>query len=242
MVDRNGSRALLVVSAVTVSGCCVALAGTQGRLWFYVAFGLSPLMFSTPFEIGTTSAVTKWFVRRRARAMSLLIVSTGAGLTVAPLVVAAAIDIAGWRAAWLTLAVIAIAFGVIPQWLLLVRRPEDVGLEPDGTTAGPEPSALAARIGGSHRRRGRDQLHEDPGATHPDALAADGLHPGRRRSTVRLTECPRNRVNSSSTRTQSAFGLVSLDKRDEDLESISVWSVRGSAHQAVNRFQGLVKV
>ena len=147
LFDRHGSRVLLVASAVAVSGCCVALAGTEGLLWFYVAFGLARLMFSTPFEIGTTSAVTKWFVRRRARAMSLLVMSTGAGLAVLPLVVAAAVDIAGWRAAWLTLAVVAIVFGVVPQWFLLVRRPEDIGLEPDGTTPGPEAPASKARAG-----------------------------------------------------------------------------------------------
>ena len=149
LFDRHGSRTLLVASAVVMSGCCVALAGTQGLLWFYVAFGISRLMFSTPFEIGTTSAVTKWFVRRRARAMALLIMSTGLGLTIAPLVVAAAIDIAGWRAAWLTLAVIAIVFGVLPQWFLLVRRPEDIGLEPDGSAAEPENSAATARAAGT---------------------------------------------------------------------------------------------
>ena len=149
LFDRHGSRTLLVASAVVMSGCCVALAGTQGLLWFYVAFGISRLMFSTPFEIGTTSAVTKWFVRRRARAMALLIMSTGVGLTIAPLVVAAAIDIAGWRAAWLTLAVIAIVFGVLPQWLLLVRSPEDIGLEPDGSAAVPESSAATARAAGT---------------------------------------------------------------------------------------------
>ena len=149
LFDRHGSRTLLVASAVVMSGCCVALAGTQGLLWFYVAFGISRLMFSTPFEIGTTSAVTKWFVRRRARAMALLIMSTGLGLTIAPLVVAGAIDIAGWRAAWLTLAVIAIVFGVLPQWLLLVRSPEDIGLEPDGSAAVPENSAATARAAGT---------------------------------------------------------------------------------------------
>ena len=149
LFDRHGSRTLLVASAVVMSGCCVALAGTQGLLWFYVAFGISRLMFSTPFEIGTTSAVTKWFVRRRARAMALLIMSTGLGLTIAPLVVAAAIDIAGWRAAWLTLAVIAIVFGVLPQWFLLVRSPEDIGLEPDGSAAVPESSAATARAAGT---------------------------------------------------------------------------------------------
>ena len=145
LFDRHGSRALLVASAVAVSGCCIALAGTQGLLWFYVAFSISRLMFSAPFEIGTTAAVTKWFVRHRARAMSLLIMSTGVGLTILPLVVAAAIAIAGWRAGWLTLSVIAIVFGVIPQWFLLVRRPEDIGLEPDGPTSGPEPPASPSR-------------------------------------------------------------------------------------------------
>ena len=145
LFDRHGSRALLVASAVAVSGCCIALAGTQGLLWFYVAFSISRMMFSAPFEIGTTSAVTKWFVRHRARAMSLLVMSTGMGLTVLPLVVAVAIAVAGWRAGWLTLAVIAIVLGVIPQWFLLVRRPEDIGLRPDGAAPGSESPASAAR-------------------------------------------------------------------------------------------------
>ena len=149
MFDRHGSRTLLVASAVAVSACCVALAGTQGLLWFYVAFSISRLMFSAPIEIGTTAAVTKWFVRRRARAMSLLIMSTGAGLTVMPLVVAAAIAVAGWRAGWLTLAVIAIVFGVVPQWFLMIRRPEDIGLKPDGATTSPELSASTARAAGA---------------------------------------------------------------------------------------------
>ena len=145
LFDRHGSRALLVASAVVVSGCCIALAGTQGLLWFYAAFSISRMMFSAPFEIGNTSAVTKWFVRRRARAMSLLVMSTGMGLTVLPLLVAIVIGVAGWRAGWLTLAVIAIVLGVIPQWFLLVRRPEDIGLKPDGAVPGSESPASAAR-------------------------------------------------------------------------------------------------
>ena len=145
LFDRHGSRALLVASAVAVSACCVALAGTQGLLWFYVAFSISRMMFSAPFEIGTTSAVTKWFVRRRARAMSLLIMSTGVGLTILPLVVAVAIAIAGWRTGWLTLAVVAIVLGVIPQWFLLVRRPEDMGLRPDGVAPDPQAPGSEAR-------------------------------------------------------------------------------------------------
>jgi len=149
LFDRHGSRALLIASAVVVSGCCIALAGTQGLLWFYVAFSISRMMFSSPLEIGTTAAIAKWFVRYRARAMSLVIMSTGAGLTIFPLVVAAVIAIDGWRTGWLTLAVIVIVFGVIPQWFLLVRRPEDIGLEPDGVAAGAEPRVSSARASGA---------------------------------------------------------------------------------------------
>ena len=137
LFDRHGSRVLLVASALAVSVCCIALAGTTGLLWFYVAFSISRMMFSTPFEIGTSSAVAQWFMHRRARAMSLLAMSAGIGLTILPLVAAAAIDLAGWRTAWLTLAAVAIVFGVLPQWFLLVRRPEDIGLRPDGAATSP---------------------------------------------------------------------------------------------------------
>ena len=147
LFDRHGSRVLLVASALVASGCCIALAGTRGLLWFYVAFSLSRMMFSSPFEIGTSSAVAQWFVRRRARAMSLLAMSAGIGLTLLPLVAAFAIDLAGWRTAWLTLAAIAIVFGVLPQWFLIVRRPEDIGSGPtEPRRVRPSPTSRVPRI------------------------------------------------------------------------------------------------
>jgi MFS family permease len=132
LFDRHGSRALLVASAFVVSACCVALAGTQSLAWFYAAFALSRMTFSTPFDVGTTSAVAKWFVRRRALAMSFLAMSTGIGLAVVPFVAQMVIVEHGWRAGWLVLAAIVLVTGALPQWLLLVRQPEDLGLAPDG--------------------------------------------------------------------------------------------------------------
>lgn len=132
LFDRHGSRALLVASAFVVSACCVALAGTQSLPWFYAAFALSRMTFSTPFDVGTTSAVAKWFVRRRAVAMSYLAMSTGIGLAVIPFVAQMVIVGHGWRAGWLVLAAIVLVIGALPQWLLLVRQPEDLGLVPDG--------------------------------------------------------------------------------------------------------------
>ena len=151
LFDRHGSRALLIASALAMSACCVALAGTRGLLWFYVAFGVSRMIFSTPFDLGTSAVAAKWFVRRRALAMSLLTTSIGIGLTILPLAAAVAVAAGGWRTGWLALAVIVVVFGVVPQWLLLVREPEDVGLRPDGDEAAPRAAGgdAGVRAGGS---------------------------------------------------------------------------------------------
>ena len=149
LFDRHGSRALLIASALAMSACCVALAGTRGLLWFYVAFGVSRMIFSTPFDLGTASVAAKWFVRRRALAMSLLTTSIGIGLAILPLAVAIAIAAGGWRTGWLALAGIVAVFGVVPQWFLLVRQPEDVGLRPDGDEAAPRSSEAAGRADGT---------------------------------------------------------------------------------------------
>ena len=150
LFDRHGSRALLIASALAMSACCVALAGTRGLLWFYVAFGVSRMIFSTPFDLGTSSVAAKWFVRRRALAMSLLTTSIGIGLAILPLAAALTIAAGGWRIGWLALAAIVAVFGVVPQWLLLVRAPEDVGLRPDGDGSVPRAAAGADDAGAAH--------------------------------------------------------------------------------------------
>ena len=147
LFDRHGSRALLIASALAMSACCVALAGTRGLLWFYVAFGVSRMIFSTPFDLGTSAVAAKWFVRRRALAMSLLTTSIGIGLAILPLAAAVAIAAGGWRIGWLALAAIVVVLGVVPQWLLLVRKPEDVGLRPDGDEPAPRAAAGAGGAG-----------------------------------------------------------------------------------------------
>ena len=131
--DRHGSRASLVACALIVSVCTAALAGIESLLGFYVAFGISRMLFSTPFDLGTSSAIAKWFVRGRARAMASMSVASGIGLALMPMLAALIIEVYGWRVSWLALAVVVVLVGAIPQWLLLVRQPEDIGLEPDGS-------------------------------------------------------------------------------------------------------------
>lgn len=60
------------------------------------------------------------------------------GLVTMPLVVQYAIGHGGWRGAWVALGLLTLLVGFVPVWLFVARRPEDVGLAPDGRASGGE--------------------------------------------------------------------------------------------------------
>ena len=78
----------------------------------------------------------------------------------------------GWRAGWLAIGAVTLVVGFVPTWLLMVRRPEDLGLLPDG---------MAARTNDSAGRRAQDcrggaRLLAAAGARHRRVLAAAALY------------------------------------------------------------------
>ena len=135
VVDRHGARAVLTVASLIIAATCVALAGTQSLLWFYIAFGMARLTFSAPFDVGLSAPVANWFVRRRARAMAMVSLSIGGGLAIMPLTTQLVMDEHGWRVGWIAVGVSVLLAGALPSALFMIRRPEDVGLRPDGDPA-----------------------------------------------------------------------------------------------------------
>ncbi|MCP5156577.1 MAG: MFS transporter [Ectothiorhodospiraceae bacterium] len=145
LVDRRGAGAVLALSAVAVALAAVALAGTTSLLWFYLAFSVGRMCFAAPFDIGVTAAVAKWFVRRRALAMSIVSLALGIGLALMPVLAEHVIDGHGWRGGWLAIALVVIVVGALPNAVLMVARPEDLGLRPDGDgDPGPATGGAAA--------------------------------------------------------------------------------------------------
>src|SRR6266851_578942 len=101
-----------------------------------------------PFDLGLYGALNNWFVRRRAFASSVATLAQQIGLVAMPLIAQLAILQDGWRAGWLAIGATTLLVGFVPTWLLLVRRPEDLGLAPDGMVAptGREAGAPAALV------------------------------------------------------------------------------------------------
>ena len=131
LIDRYGSGLILAGCSAIVGACALGLAAVTQAWSFYAIYVPGRAVFSSPLELGTTTAISNWFVRRRPMALAWFGAVQGVGLGLLPLAAAMLIDGFGWQSAWLALGVFTIATGVLPPLVLMARRPEDMGLVPD---------------------------------------------------------------------------------------------------------------
>lgn len=135
LIDRWGGRWVITFCALVMGGCMFALA-SMDSLWQLLLF----FAIGRTLSVGTMSpaafvAVSNWFVRRRAAVGSIVAAAPRVGMAMFPLLAAIVIDVSGtWRAGWIALGVLILVVGVLPPALLMRRRPEDMGLLPDGDT------------------------------------------------------------------------------------------------------------
>jgi MFS family permease len=125
LVDRHGSR-LVLCAAVLVNAAALALLSfTPSLFFFYVFFCIARTNWAVPFDIGIYGAINARFVERRALATSIATMAQGAGLVAMPLLAQLVIDDGGWRMAWLALAALTLAVGLLPAWLFLGGNPAE---------------------------------------------------------------------------------------------------------------------
>lgn len=134
-VDRRGARLVLCIAVAGTGIACMALSLIQSLLLFYVLFCFARMVWAGPFDLGLYSALNNWFVARRAVATSIATLAQMSGLVALPLIAQIAMTGSDWRAGWIAVGATVLIVGFVPCWLLLVRRPEDVGLQPDRLVA-----------------------------------------------------------------------------------------------------------
>ena len=132
LVDRFGSRVILVISGTVIGLACLYLSVMHTLVGFYLAFTASRIADQGGVKIGTSVTTGKWFQRYRGRATGLVFFAETVGvIALAPLTYFV-ISQWGWRPAWLTLGALMFLLGVLPCALWVRRQPEDMGLEVDG--------------------------------------------------------------------------------------------------------------
>jgi OFA family oxalate/formate antiporter-like MFS transporter len=139
-VDRYGAGIILTVSMVILGVAVISLAWATVPLFFYLGFATGRIIFHVPVQIGSGAVVSRWFIRKRGRAIGVLYLSGAIGGIVCIQIASIALSNWGIGAAWIALGVTVLGVAVLPSALLIVDRPEDVGLEPDGLPSGPPES------------------------------------------------------------------------------------------------------
>jgi sugar phosphate permease len=139
-IDRHGPRLLMTTGSIVAVLLVVAWGRVTNLTTFYCIWGgIGMAMAATLYE-PAFAVVAKWFVRQRGRALTVLTFVAGFASVIYIPLAGWLIRTRGWRDALFILACI-LAGGTIPlHALVLRRRPEDLGLRPDGDGA-PTPAS-----------------------------------------------------------------------------------------------------
>jgi MFS transporter, OFA family, oxalate/formate antiporter len=154
LLDRHGGRWLIAAGGL-VSGAGFLLLGQARDFWQFAIVRwllISPgdtLMGSMVVNV----SISQWFVRMRGRALALAGMGHGLAKVCMPLLAASLILYVGWRGAWVVFGALTLALVVGPSLLLMRRRPEDMGLLPDGRSSDESDSVTAEQSNKLKSRR-----------------------------------------------------------------------------------------
>ncbi len=147
ILQRFGARVLMTTSVILLGAVILSLRWTTSPISFYLLFGTGRLMFQAPLQIGGSTAVAQWFVRLRGRSSSMLGVSHSLGMGLFPLFAQLFMNAnnGDWRMAWFWMGISVWVIALPLTLLVLVNKPEDVGLTPDGDRALPRDAESSGR-------------------------------------------------------------------------------------------------
>ena len=134
ILDLYGARIPLAIAGAFMGVAMVGLSYTQTG-WQLVAFffvkgfigmegGGGNLFQSVP--------LSRWFVRKRGKAMSMVFLGTPIGIFILCPLTQFLIDTTGWRSAWLILGGGGSLAIIIVALLVIRKEPQSIGLLPDG--------------------------------------------------------------------------------------------------------------
>ncbi len=133
-IDRHGARGLMTVGSVLASLLVVAWSQVTDLTALYLIwFGLGVCAASVLYEPAFT-VIAAWFIRRRGTALAIVTFAAGLASTIFVPLSDVLLNAVGWRDAVLLLGLF-LAVTTIPlHALVLRRRPDDLGVLPDGRT------------------------------------------------------------------------------------------------------------
>lgn len=163
-LDHYGPQKPAFWGITILSAGLIALSQLSSVWQLYLFFGTGRMIASGLLALVVTVSVSNWFIEKRGRAMGISQLGSRIGIAFLPLLVQHIIISYGWRTAWAVLGIIVFAFSALPSLIFLKRRPEDIGLLPDGRA--PEENLGT----GPERQESRFNLENEPVWTRKTAF------------------------------------------------------------------------
>ncbi len=133
LVDRYGGRWLMVAGAAIVAVGYLIL----GQVASFAQFAAVRLTLVSCGDVlmgymVVNVVVAQWFVRQRGRAFAFTSMGVGFAKVCMPILAAWLLLMLGWRQTWVVFGVLTAGLLILPALLFVRRRPEEMGLNPDG--------------------------------------------------------------------------------------------------------------
>ncbi len=146
LVDRYGPRLLTSLGALITACAYVAITKFVSLWQFYVVYVIARIVSTNAVSnIAPKTAAVNWFRRFRGRALGLISMATPLGSSVLAIIAQLIMKHHGWRTVFGVFALSMLFLQALPAALLLRRRPEDLGLLPDGSQYRPTESSRSVQ-------------------------------------------------------------------------------------------------
>ena len=159
LTDRYGPRWLMPVGTIIAGISLMSLAGIDSVLQFYVAYILGRALSNALLTgVVPRTAAVNFFRRRRNMALALVGMSRPVGVSISIPIISTIASHYRWNTAYRYLGIFSLAL-TFPLLVIMRRRPEDIGLLPDGSTVGDvtpgrsEPVTASSGAGPEEERR-----------------------------------------------------------------------------------------
>ena len=134
LIGRYGARKVLALGVV-LTGLGYLLMVYVNSLWslYLVYGGILSIGYNMGFTHSLTTLLNNWFIKKRARVMSLYAIAAGLGGAIIVPLLSKSIMLYGWKMTAIYSGLCFLIVG-LPSTLLFRNYPEEMGLLPDGVT------------------------------------------------------------------------------------------------------------
>ena len=161
LVDRHGGRLLMTFGALVVGAGYFLLSRVE-EFWQFALVRWSLVSAGDAFmgSMVINVTISRWFIRRRGRAIAISSMGIGFGKVGMPIFAASLLVWLGWRLTWGVFGLITLVLVVAPAFIYMRRRPEDMSLHPDGIS-NPFSESASSEKGKKHLGTSRQAALEE---------------------------------------------------------------------------------